>query len=68
MCADINADWITKEQAFTFRCHLIAGTFHKVTHGAGSGNRISNSSCGDGVHETRLPRIWKYTVGNRGIN
>lgn len=44
------------EQAFTLR-HLIAGAFHEVTHSAGSGNRESNSGGGDGVHETRLPRI-----------
>lgn len=46
-----------KKQAFTLRRHLIAGTFHEVTHSTGSRNRISNSSGGDGIHETRLSRI-----------
>jgi len=46
-----------KERGFTLRRHLIAGAFHEVTHSAGPGNRISNSSGGDGVHETRLSRI-----------
>lgn len=44
-------------KALTFRCHLVAGAFDEVTHGAGPGHRVSDPGRGDGVHETRLPRI-----------